>query len=251
MRRLLVLSLFAALLFACDEDDPPGGGAGAAGFGAGNTGGSGAVRDDYPTVGCGSLKDGAASCTTTHGPLTQAQIDNVANGCIADGNTVYRDETCARSPQLGCCISGVVGTRITTCSSNEGAVQPLAQSQCEQGGGYWSTAIGDNPPASGAGGSGAGGSGVIGTSKLIDSCYQATAFQCTGYTIQNTQLDDSCKQGGGVVAKTCPAAGLRGCCLISGGYGAVCYYEGGKQTGDKTLEAFCKEGGNAFTATAP
>ncbi len=240
----------------CDEDDPPGSGgaAGASGFGASNGSGSttGGVKDDYPTVGCGSLKDDVRSCTTTHGPLTQEQIDNVANGCIADGNTLYRDESCARSLEQGCCISGAAGTRVTTCFAGPNVDSALAKSQCLSAAGYWSTAIGDNPPSNGTGaaGSGTGSAGSSAGGKFIAACYQAAAFQCTGYTITNAQLDDSCKQGGGVVSTSCPSQGLRGCCL-TGGYAAICYYEGGNQTGDKTMEAFCKEGGNGYSATAP
>jgi hypothetical protein len=87
-------------------------------------------------------------------------------------------------------------------------------------------------------------------SNFLDSCYQADQFQCTGYTIQSAQIDASCTQGGGLVGTSCPSSGLRGCC-VRGGYAAVCYYEGGSQTGEMTVEEFCQAGGNTFSATAP
>jgi hypothetical protein len=102
----------------------------------------------------------------------------------------------------------------------------------------------------GEGGSGSGGGSSSGsTGDVTYSCTNGTGTSttCSQQQVSSSLLastQQACTQGGGTPGTTCPAAGLAGCCAISGI--VACYYDATKAS---SIQTSCTSEGGTWSTT--
>jgi hypothetical protein len=131
--------------------------------------------------------------------------------------------------------SAVVVAGVLACSSGSGGPGGTSSDAGHDGGG--------------SGGSGSGSSSGGSTAEVTYSCASGsgTSATCTQQQVPASLLmstDQACTQGGGTPGTSCPAAGLAGCCAISGIL--ACYYDA---TTASSIQMSCVSEGGTWSTT--